>query len=420
MAFTRREFIKGGVAAFTWGFAAPSFLSDLARAQSASARNLVILYLSGGNDTLSTLVPYGDAFYYSRRPALGIPAANVLQVGTDSGGAVLGLNPRLTGLKTIYDQGRLALIQRCGYQNSSRSHFFGVDIWSTATPTNSTGPGWLGRYLDLLPDPVDALYGWNTTGSTPRTLLARTVSVPAIPNPATYALSSPNGGADGQAGRTALSNISSHLNDSRAHLSFVNGTTQSALNTLDRVATVATYAPSLTYPNNGFGRALQTVAGALVKQVGTRIFFVQTGGFDTHSHQDTNLANGSYVGLMGTLNDGLIAFHNDLQNQGLINNTLVLMFTEFGRRISENGSAGTDHGAATLMFAMGGAVRGGLYGTAGSLQPFTGNPALENSGGDLTYETDFRSVYAKVIDNWLGTDSAQILGGNFTNGPAIV
>src|SRR5687767_4658368 len=195
MKFTRRSFVKGGVSAFTVGFAAPAFLSDVAHAQGRSRRNLVVLYLSGGNDALSTLVPYTDAQYYARRPALAIPAANVLQIGSDRAGNALGLNPRLTGLKTIFDAGRLAIIQRTGYTNSSRSHFQGTDIWSTGDPTSPSGTGWLGRYLDLLPHPVDALAAWSTVRETPRTLLARTVGVPSIPSVGGYAFASPNGGA---------------------------------------------------------------------------------------------------------------------------------------------------------------------------------------------------------------------------------
>ena len=141
MKFTRREFIHGGVAAFTVSFGAPAFLSDLARAQGSSRRNLVVLYLTGGNDALSTLAPYTDPFYFSRRPSIAIPAASVLQVGTDSAGRAVGLHPRLSGLKTIFDSGDLALIQRTGYPNSSRSHFLGTDIWNTANPTNASGTG---------------------------------------------------------------------------------------------------------------------------------------------------------------------------------------------------------------------------------------------------------------------------------------
>lgn len=162
MDFTRRSFLQGGIAAFTVSFGAPAFISDLARAQGSSRRNLVILYLSGGNDSISTLVPYGDPAYYSRRPTIAVPAANVLQVGTDSSGKVLGLHPRLTGLRSMFNAGHLALIQRTGYPNSSRSHFLGTDIWSTASPANAVGAGWLGRYLDQLPSPVDPLAGWCT------------------------------------------------------------------------------------------------------------------------------------------------------------------------------------------------------------------------------------------------------------------
>jgi uncharacterized protein (DUF1501 family) len=194
MKVTRRQFVKGGVAAFTVTFAAPDFLSDLARAQGAHVRNLVVLNLSGGNDALSMLVPYNDPFYYSRRPSLAIPAANVLQIGTDSSNVALGLHPRLAGLKQIFDQGRLALIQRTGYENQSRSHFLGTDIWSTADPNNSQGLGWVGRYLDTLPSPADALIGWNATGALPHVLLASQTPVPSIPNPGTYAFNSPNGG----------------------------------------------------------------------------------------------------------------------------------------------------------------------------------------------------------------------------------
>jgi uncharacterized protein (DUF1501 family) len=409
MAITRREFVQGGVAAFTVSFAAPGFLTDMARAQGRARRNLVVLYLSGGNDALNTLVPYGDPQYYARRPVLAIPAAQVLQVGTDSSGAVLGFNPRLTGLRTIFNAGHLALIQRTGYSNSSRSHFTGTDIWSSGDPNQPQGTGWLGRYLDQLPSPVDPLTAWSTNRETPRTLLARTVGVPSIPTINGYAFASPNSGAETGFARASATRISSHLPVDQPHLAFVNGTARGAFATLDRVAQVGTYAPSLTYPNNGFSQALRMIAGAMVRNVGTNIFWVQTGGYDTHAGQNT-----AYTNLMGTLNDGIFAFYQDLRNQGLLNDTLVLQFSEFGRRVNENGSQGTDHGAAGLMMAIGGSVRGGLYGTSARLQP--GHPTLENSGNDIRYETDFRAVYARVIDSWLGANSVPILGADFRSG----
>jgi uncharacterized protein (DUF1501 family) len=421
MAISRREFVRGGVAAFTVSFAAPSFLSDLARAQGRSQRNLVVLYLSGGNDALSTLIPYTDQQYHARRPVLAIPAANVLQIGSDGAGNALGLNPRLAGLKSIFDSGRLAIIQRTGYPNSSRSHFLGTDIWSTGDPGAPQGTGWLGRYLDTLPSPADPLTAWSTIRETPRTLLARTVGVPSIPSVAGYAFSSPNSATDAAFARDSALRIASHVPSDRPHLAFVNATAQGAFATLDRVAQVGTYVSSVAYANNGFSQALRAVAGAISKDVGTKVFWVQTGGYDTHANQNTNVANGSYSVLMNMLNEGLTSFYRDLDNQGLLRDTLILQFSEFGRRISENGSQGTDHGAGGLMMVIGGSVRGGIYGTAATLNATPDNPTLENNGGDVRHETDFRSVYARVIDSWLGGDANAVLGGDFRAGaPAFL
>ena len=159
------------------------------------------------------------------------------------------------------------------------------------------------------------------------------------------------------------------------------------------MAQATPYTPTVAYPNNGFALALQTVAGAIVRGIGSRVYWVQTGGYDTHAQQGGG-GGGAYGNLMGTLGDGLAAFYSDMRNQGLASDTTVIVFSEFGRRISENGSAGTDHGAAGLMMVLGGSVRGGLHGTAASLAP--GNPTLENNSGDVHYETDFRSVYARA------------------------
>jgi uncharacterized protein (DUF1501 family) len=413
MSFSRRQFVKGGVTAFTFGFAAPQALCDIAFAQGAGSRTLVVVYLSGGNDSLSTVVPYRDPGYALRRPTLAVPAGTVLQIGTDSSGVELGLHPRLSGLKSIFDGGRLAIVQRTGYANQSRSHFTGSDIWGTASQQNTSGTGWLGRYLDTLPSP-DPLVGWNTQRETPRSLMANSVGVPAITNPATYAFSSPNTGVEAGYERTAQTRISSHLPVDRPYLAFVNSTTQAALATLDRVATVAQYRPANPYPNNGFGQALTAVAGAMNRQIGTKVFWVQTGGFDTHASQGTNA--GAYVNLMNTLDGGLKAFYDDLSAQGLLNSTLILVYSEFGRRITENGSQGTDHGAGGNMMVLGGLVRGGLYGTAPNLSHDPANPTLENNAADVKYETDFRSVYARILDSWLGSNSVSVLGADYRAG----
>ena len=417
MAISRRLFIRNGVATVGLGFAAPGFLSAIAQAQGVRTRNLVVVYLGGGNDALNTLVSYQDSSYYSRRPTIAVPAGQVLQVGSDAAGHALGLHPRLGGLLNVFNQGRVALVQRTGYQNSSRSHFEAGDIYGTANPQSFTGTGWLGRYLDTLPRPLDALAAWNTTAETPRALQSALSGVPAIANANTYTYASPNRGTAALQERAAAQAMASNPALNRPNLAYINGTSLGAIQTLDRVAQVTAYVPTVAYPNEGFASSLKTVAGAIVKGIGTRVFWVSTGGYDTHAGQGGG-GGGGYANLMGTLGDGLAAFYNDIRNQGLSNDTAVVVYSEFGRRISENGSQGTDHGAAGIMIVLGGMVRGGLHGTAATLTP--GHPTLENSSGDVHFETDFRSVYAKLLDGWLGVNSVSILGGDFRTGaPAI-
>src|SRR5688572_15651319 len=304
MRISRRLFIRDGVATVTLGLAAPSFLSAIAQAQGIPSRRLVVIYLGGGNDALNTLISYRDPAYYSRRPSIAIPAGQVLQVGSDAAGQALGLHPRLGGLASIFNEGRLALVQRSGYANSTRSHFEGTDIWGTANPQSSTGSGWLGRYLDTLPRPLDALAAWNTTGETPRALISGVSGVPAIPNAGTYTYASPNRGAAALQERTAAQTMASNPASGRPHLAFVNSTARGAIETLDRVALATSYTPTVAYPDGGFADALQTVAGAIVRGIGSRVFWLQTGGYDTHAGQGGG-GGGAYANLMGALGDGL-------------------------------------------------------------------------------------------------------------------
>jgi uncharacterized protein (DUF1501 family) len=417
VAVSRRIFIRNGVTTLTAGLVAPSFLSAIAQAQGIPSRRLVVVYLGGGNDALNTLVPYRDGAYYSRRPSIAIPAGQVLQVGSDAAGQPLGLHPRLGGLLNAFNEGRLALVQRTGYSNSSRSHFEASDIYGTGNPQASTGSGWLGRYLDTLPRPLDALAAWNTTGETPRALLSGQSGVPAIPNAGTYTYASPNRGNAALEERAAAQTMASNPASGRPHLAYLNGASLGAIETLDRVALATSYTPSVAYPNNGFAQSLRTVAGAIVRGIGSKVYWVTTGGYDTHAGQGAN-GGGDYANLMATLGDGLWAFYSDIRNQGAASDTTIIVFSEFGRRISENGSGGTDHGAAGLMMVLGGSVRGGLYGTAAQLSP--GSPTLENNSGDVRFETDFRSVYAPLLEQWLGVSSVPILGGDFrADAPAI-
>src|SRR5262245_24790506 len=251
MRVSRRIFIRDGVATVTLGLSAPAFLSAIANAQGIGSRRLVVVYLGGGNDALNTLIPYQDTNYYSRRPTIAIPAGQVLQVGSDSAGRALGLHPRLGGLLNIFNEGRLALVQRAGYANSSRSHFEATDIFGTANPQSSNGSGWLGRYLDTFPRPVDALAAWNTAAETPRALLSAQTGVPAIPNASTYTFMSPNRGSAAVEERAAAQTMAGNAAVDRPNLAFLNSTSRGAIETLDRVAQATAYTPSVVYPNNG-------------------------------------------------------------------------------------------------------------------------------------------------------------------------
>ena len=177
---------------------------------------------------------------------------------------------------------------------------------------------------------------------------------------------------------------------------------------------MAQYTPTVTYPNTGLGSALRAVAGAIVRGIGTKVFWVQTGGFDTHASQGQRAATGAYANLMATMNDAVFGvLHRHGRTRGCSATRTILQFSEFGRRVDENGSQGTDHGEGGVMMAIGGGVRGGIYGTAPDLNPFPGNPTLSSSGGDVRWDIDFRRVYAEILDKWLGANSVAILGGDF-------
>jgi uncharacterized protein (DUF1501 family) len=416
MQVNHRSFMRAGLASFTASFRAPARMQKPAPAPTVGTdRHLVVIYLDGGADGLSMVIPYTDPYYRSRRPTLSIPASEVLQVGADASGKRLGLHPRLVGLKRIYDAGGLAILQRVGYPNATRSHIHGLEVWSTADLTGDARFGWLGRYLDGLGQ-LDPLYAVNSESMLPRALQVSTYQAPSIPNLGSYCYRSANGGSEGALERSFAEAISAHIPADRPHLAVVQRSMADALATVDRVQTIGTYTPSITYPNSGFGRTLQMVAGSIMKNVGSRLYFVRMGGFDTHAQQQTR--QGCFFNLMATLDDGLAAFYQDMANQGKIGETLVLAFSEFGRRIDENASGGTDHGAAGCMLVMGGTVRGGLYGTAPDLNPAPENLTLESNGRDVRFETDFRAVYATVAEQWLGADATALLSGAFRD-PAL-
>jgi uncharacterized protein (DUF1501 family) len=412
MIYSRRSFILNSGLMATVGLAGAGFLpTGVLAAQGgnlATARNLIVVYLAGGNDGLSMVAPYRDTAYFQRRPTLAIPPSAILQLGTDSQGTELGFHPALVGLKRIFDQGHMAIIPRTGYQNASRSHFVGSDILSTGLPEAPSTVGWLGRYLDSLQTPIDPLLAWNTEFQQPRSFLANQSFVASITNPTAYTYLSPWGE---QSTALKLAGLNEGRDDASA---LINQTAATAIQKIPRVATVAPYKPSVAFPNTKFGKSLELVSAAISTKVGSKIFWVQTEGYDTHARQGT-LA-GTFSNLMSVLDAGLSAIYSDLSNQGLLENTTILVLSEFGRRIDENGSLGTDHGAAGPMLVLGGSIDGGFYGTAAkSLKMSPDNPDLENEGRDLAFNVDYRSVYASLLKDWLDVDPVPILRGQYFN-----
>jgi len=408
MKLCRRDFMRGGVALFSLGFTGSDLMMRMAAAQGTAnpARDrdiLVMIEMNGGNDGLNTLIPYADPAYYASRPTLGIPRTRVLDIGGQ-----VGLHSSMGQLKALFDAGEVAVIQGVGYPNANQSHFRSMDIWQTAVPEQEVSLGWLGRYLDqITDDDKNALYGIAFETDLPRELRGEHSQVPAIPSFDTYRYQTdPNYPQDRTTQINAFTQISSHVPVNLPYVGLVQTNIIDAYTTADRIQAAGAYKPTIAYPKSGLSDALKLVAESITKQFGTHLFHVVIGGFDTHANQ-----SGQQAKLLGDLSNALAAFFTDLKNHGAADNVLAVTFSEFGRRAHENGSAGTDHGAASILFAVGGKVKGGLYGTYPSLT------ALND--GNLQYNVDFRRVYAAVLENWLAADSAPVLNGTFDPVPFI-
>jgi uncharacterized protein (DUF1501 family) len=360
---------------------------------------LVVVQLSGGNDGLNAIIPYGSGLYYQLRPQIAIAADQVLHLDDQ-----VGLHPSLKSFKALYDQHQLAIIQGVGYPNASRSHFRSMEVWHTARPnTSSPNQGWLGAFMSEIYKVGDSPFECVNFGSSvPQALFTPHAPVAALQDLTTFqflvdrrlpTMKDPLLKTFGQvyarpAQKTpALDMVSRTWDTTKQGVDLLNSTTEK-------------YQPATPYPNNGFGKTLQQVAQMLTSDVGTRVFYVQLGGFDTHANEKP-----AQAGLLSQLADTLAAFQTDLEAHGRADSVMTMMFSEFGRRVKENGSQGTDHGAAGPMFVLGKGVKGGLYGEY---------PDLKNlDEGDLAFTTDFRSVYATLIDDWLGASSKDVLGGSF-------
>ena len=360
---------------------------------------LVVVQLSGGNDTLNTVVPYNDGLYYDFRQTVHLNGDEVHPISDD-----LAFNPSMGPIKRLWDDGKVAVINGIGYPNPNRSHFRSMDIWHTAMPDDIGREGWLGRTTrELDPKGDNVLTAVNFGRGLPRALGVRGVPVASVGNLETYGLFPDV--EDEFMRKYALEAFSKMYGGAQgrdAVMDFLGQTGTDALKGADILRTApAQYQSSIEYAANPIAQSLKSVAQVMFANLGTRIFYTQHGSFDTHSGELISHAK-LWDEVAGAIGD----FYDDLREHGRENDAAVLVFSEFGRRIKDNGS-GTDHGSGGTAFVIGGDVKGGLYGEYPSIAP---DMQLE---GDLHFNNDFRMTYATLLDRWFQIDPEPIVNGRF-------
>lgn len=406
MAISRRDLIRNGLVALSVGAAAPHFLIRSAHASPRAAealratgtRALVVVEMAGGNDGLNTVIPYADETYYQVRPQLAIRREDALVI-SDS----LALHPSLAALKELYDRNRLAIVQGVGYPNPTYSHFRAMEIYRSADTGPYTGMGWLGRYLDTVVKDKDHHFaGLLAAGGVNAAVNGSHYHTPSVANAAAYQFQTdPRFGGDRVNRLNAFSALNSAGADNRAMIPLLEDTATAAYASARELQElVRAYAPAVEYPMTDIGSSLKLLAQVIGADVGLHVGYVTKGGFDTHAGQADVQRR-----LLQEVSDAVAAFLADMEAHGLGERVLVLMWSEFGRRVEENGSRGTDHGSAQPLFIAGSNVKGGLYGAYPSLTD------LDNK--NLKYSTDFRSVYATVLADWLKADPAPIVKGSY-------
>ena len=424
MPVTRRQFIKRSAATVTVGIVIPRMWLGEARAQELGftpKRKFVVIQLAGGNDGLNTVVPYTDARYYSLRPTLALRES---ELKTKEGASTIisnqfGLHPAMSEIKTLYDQGRVAIVLGVGYPNPNLSHFVSMDIWHTAN-ANGLGRGWLGRYADV------ALVGQsNLTAASigsldlPKSFGADKFVVPNIINFSLYDFIADPGYPGDYNNQLNAFNRAASRTLSGGFIGAINNTAFESVRGAKQVQrSINSYSSPVSYPaNNPLAAGLKMVAQLMVTVPEASLLYVQMGGFDNHSDQigdkQNNRSNkliGDHATLLRWFSEAIKLFHDDMTEHGLADDLLMMQWSEFGRRPGENASFGTDHGTGSSLFVIGNPVRGGLYGE----QPSLAASALDGAG-NVSFKVDFREVYATILDNWLGGDSRTVLGAAYPN-----
>ena len=372
---------------------------------------LVVIQLTGGNDYMNTVIPYADGRYHDNRPTVGIPADQVLHIDDQ-----FGFNPALPEIKSLYDAGKVAVINGIGYPTPNRSHFRSMDIWHTCEPEKVGTEGWLGRVIrDLDPRAENVLTGVNFGRGLPRAMALTGVPVASVAVLETYGVLT---GIVNEPERSQALDIFARMYSPTvglgATMDYLGQTGLDALKGADILkAAPDMYTSTVEYADTGIARNLQGIAKVLTANLGTRVFYTQQGGYDTHASETDVQPK-----LLSELSRAVSDFYADLREhdtadgEPLSNRVVMFVFTEFGRRVRDNGS-GTDHGSGGVAFAIGDPVRGGMY----SEYPSLAEPDLVE--GDLAFNTDFRGVYGALVEQWLGLDARPVVGGRFEQ-PAFV
>ncbi len=360
---------------------------------------LVVIQLTGGNDYMNTVIPYADGRYHDNRPTVGIPADQVLHIDDQ-----FGFNPAIPEIKSLYDAGKVAVINGIGYPTPNRSHFRSMDIWHTCEPEKVGTEGWLGRVIrDLDPNAENVLTGVNFGRGLPRAMALTGVPVASVAVLETYGVLT---GIVNEPERSQALDIFARMYSPTvglgATMDYLGQTGLDALKGADILkAAPDMYTSTIEYAETGIARNLQGIAKVLTADLGTRVFYTQQGGYDTHASETDVQPK-----LLSDLSRAVSDFYADLREHDTADNVLMFVFTEFGRRVRDNGS-GTDHGSGGVAFAIGDPVRGGMY---------SEYPSLAESDlveGDLAFNTDFRGVYGTLVEQWLGLDAQPVVGGSF-------
>lgn len=394
---SRRDFLRRTSLASASLFI-PQFMrasGTLSFGDAGKPKILVVIQLSGGNDGLNTVIPFRNDIYYEKRPVIGIKAPDLIRISDDT-----GLNPSLQGLADLYLNGEAVIINNVGYPNPNRSHFRSMDIWQSASDESKyLSSGWLGRILDATCQDqcVSPHYAVEMDDSLSLAMKGDHISGFAVRDPKSLRKTGANPFIDGVAGMTDLEENLEH--PQVAYLHKVLSDTYESTGYLQEQSKV--FSSTAVYPGTDLGRQLKAIAELIISGSETRIYYVSHSGFDTHAGQ-----RGQQDRQLKIYSDALKVFTDDLKSNGRFDETMVLTFSEFGRRVEQNASNGTDHGTANNVFVMSGGLK-----RAGIVNDL---PDLSNlDEGDLRFQTDFRSIYATIIDRWLHADSGKILQGNF-------